>query len=84
MKRSVGVVEVELVGVSVNEFVRGRVDGFVKNCVAFVNCVDGFVTCDDGFVNWDDEFINSTDELATAKSLRTYTNMYALVTRSSK
>ena len=97
MKRSVGVVEVELVGVSVsgfgNGFIRGCDDEFVTKCI------DGFIDCDGGFVNWVVDFINCVDgfinsiveflnnpidKFVIAKSFRTYTNIYALVTRSSK
>ena len=52
--------------------------GFVRNCD------DGFINCDDGFINCADAFINPIDKFVPAKSLRTYTNIYALVTRSSR
>ena len=53
--------------------------GFVRNCD------DGFVrNCDDAFINCADAFINPIDKFVPAKSLRTYTNIYALVTRSSR
>lgn len=78
-------------------FVRNCDDGFVRNCDdAFINCDDGFINCDDGFIicadgfiicddafiNCADAFINPIDKFVPAKSLRTYTNIYALVTRS--
>ena len=52
--------------------------GFVRNCD------DGFINCDDAFINCADAFINPIDKFVPAKSLRTYTNIYALVTRSSR
>ena len=60
--------------------------GFVKNCDdGFVRyCDDAFINCDDGFINCADAFINPIDKFVPAKSLRTYTNIYALVTRSSR
>ena len=60
--------------------------GFVRNCDdGFVRyCDDGFINCDDGFINCDDRFNNPIDKFVPAKSLRTYTNIYALVTRSSR
>lgn len=60
--------------------------GFVKNCDdGFVRyCDDAFINCDDGFIICDDAFINPIDKFVPAKSLRTYTNIYALVTRSSR
>lgn len=60
--------------------------GFVRNCDdGFVrNCDDAFINCDDAFINCADAFINPIDKFVPAKSLRTYTNIYALVTRSSR
>ena len=77
MKRSVDVVEVELVGVSLNGFGSGFDDGFI-------NCNDGFIICDIGFIICADRFMNPIDKFVPAKPLRTYTNIYALVTRSSR
>ena len=47
-------------------------------------CDDAFIICDDAFIICDDAFINPIDKFVPAKSLRTYTNIYALVTRSSR